>query len=356
METTGNAALRIPDLELHECTNAPGSTANPVGAAGARPPVGSAVVRRTIAGLGRTLITLGLLILLFVGYQLWGTGLYEARAQHRLEDEFDDRVEEYRSTTTRPPRTTTPGPSTSEPGPSTPTTLAPVPAFEAGDPVAIIQIPDIGVDRVVVQGTDRPDLQKGPGHYPATPFPGQLGNAAIAGHRTTYGAPFFRLDELDVGDEILIKTYWGEFHYEVYAELVVAPTDVGVVANTPGPELTLTTCNPKYSARERLVIKAKLLEERSDVAIPASDGSVDAGVDRDELVGEESLEAGLQGDVSTRSPAIGWGAVAAVVGLAWWWAFRRWRHWATWIVGLFPFLAALFAFYTYLERLLPAGY
>lgn len=310
-------------------------------------------MRVTIAAIGRTLVTLGLLILLFVGYQLWGTGAFQARAQDRLESRFSD----LRSgiATTDPPTTDSTEPdgtptTTAAPGPGAPGELPPI---EAGDPIAVIQIPEIGVDEIVVQGTGRKDLQKGPGHYPATPLPGQIGNAAIAGHRTTYGAPFFRLDELEPGDEIIATSLLGDYVYVVTELLVVKPTDVWVVDNTPDAQLTLTTCHPKYSARERLVVKARLVMEESDAPTAASEQPIDAGVG--ELVGD-SLEAGLAGDLGSRGPAIIWGVVAGMVGLGWWWSFRRWRHVATWLLGVGPFLATLLVFYVYLERLLPAGY
>ena len=84
-------------------------------------------------------------------------------------------------------------------------------------------IPKIGVDKIVVEGVGRNDLRKGPGHYPDTPMPGQPGNAAIAGHRTTYGAPFNRIDELEPGDEILVTTLQGPFTYEVTGTEIVTP-------------------------------------------------------------------------------------------------------------------------------------
>lgn len=316
-------------------------------------------MRATIAAIGRTLVTFGLLILLFVGYQLWGTGIFQARAQDRLENRFTDLRSGAATTTSTPGPTTT----TSTGPPGAPTTTAPgaggdpaeLPPIEAGDPIAIIKIPEIGIDEVVVQGTSRDDLQNGPGHYPATPLPGQIGNAAIAGHRTTYGAPFFRLDELAPGDQILTTSLVGDYVYVVTELLVVKPTDVWVVENTPDAQLTLTTCNPKYSARERLVVKARLVVEESDAPTAASEQPLDAGAGTGELVGD-SLEAGLAGDLDSRGPALVWGIVAGAVGLGWWWSFRRWRHLATWLLGVGPFLAALFVFYVYLERLLPAGY
>ena len=92
------------------------------------------------------------------------------------------------------------------------TTAAPaVPEFASGDVMALLQIPSIGVETYVVSGVQPADLKQGPGHYPDTPMPGQLGNSAIAGHRTTYGQPFYRLDELKAGDQIELTTVQGHF-------------------------------------------------------------------------------------------------------------------------------------------------
>ena len=114
------------------------------------------------------------------------------------------------------------------------------------------------------------DLRKGPGHYPNTPLPGQLGNAAIAGHRTTYGAPFFRVDELAAGDEIIVTTVQGTFRYLVTEIKIVKPTDFSVLDPSPDATLTLTSCNPRYSSRQRIVVKARLDTTKSDDPLPAA--------------------------------------------------------------------------------------
>jgi sortase A len=121
-------------------------------------------------------------------------------------------------------------------------------------------IPVIGVDRYVVQGVAEADLQMGPGHYPGTPLPGQAGNVAIAGHRTTFGAPFFRLNEVHSGDLVyLTDTLGTTWVYSVVRQFVVAPSDVAVLDATRAPELTLTTCNPRFEATSRLVVRAVLI-------------------------------------------------------------------------------------------------
>ena len=199
-----------------------------------------------LGALGRTLISVGTLLLLFVVYQLWGTGLHEARAQHSLSDEFDqllraddDDVHHHPTTGHDLPTTIE---ETTEPAPTTTLEVQPddvIAAFRSGDAVARIRMPKIGLDKIVVEGVDVDDLRKGPGHYRSTPMPGQRGNAAIAGHRTTYGAPFNRIDELDPGDEISVSTPQGDFTYKVLPQknddgsvsghLVVSPNDVWVL-------------------------------------------------------------------------------------------------------------------------------
>ncbi|HUG75337.1 MAG TPA: class E sortase [Acidimicrobiia bacterium] len=138
-----------------------------------------------------------------------------------------------------------------------------------GDPLGRIEIPALGLDWVVVEGTSAAELRKGPGHIPGSPLPGQPGNAVLSGHRTTYGAPFHRLDELSEGDEIIVETTIGRHRYRVVSSLVVAPTDIWVVNGRDGAWLTLTTCHPKYSSRERLVVFAALVEGPNYAAVEA---------------------------------------------------------------------------------------
>jgi sortase A len=135
-------------------------------------------------------------------------------------------------------------------------------------PVTRLIIPKLGVDTIVVEGTTEEALKTGAGHYPGTPLPGELGNVAIAGHRTTYGKPFNRLDELVPGDRVTLETPTGTYEYEMVAPFdghpnpwVVEPTDFSVIDRTPEPTLTLTTCHPKGSARQRLIARLKLLSE-----------------------------------------------------------------------------------------------
>lgn len=130
-----------------------------------------------------------------------------------------------------------------------------------GDALTRIKIPAIGIDVVVVEGTTASALRAGAGHYPTSPLPCEVGNVAIAGHRTTYGRPFHDMDQLAPGDIITLETPIGECTYEVSEEpFVVTPDRTDVVDNTPDKAmLTLTTCHPKGSARERLILRADMV-------------------------------------------------------------------------------------------------
>ena len=126
--------------------------------------------------------------------------------------------------------------------------------------VTPILIHFIGLETYVVEGTDKPALAKGPGHYPDTPLPGEAGNCAIAGHRTMYGHPFRDLDLLEPGDEILTSTADCTAVYRVVRVVVVYPGQTEVVAQTDDDRLTLTACHPKGSASRRLVVMAERTE------------------------------------------------------------------------------------------------
>jgi sortase A len=129
---------------------------------------------------------------------------------------------------------------------------------EDGQAIGRIVIPSIGLDIAVVQGTNTSDLQKGPGHYPSTPFPGEPGTAAIAGHRTTYLAPFRNIDSLHGGNVIRLEMPYGTLNYRVQDTKVVDPTDLAILHRTPYQRLVLTACHPLYSASQRIVAFAKL--------------------------------------------------------------------------------------------------
>ena len=330
-------------------------------------------VAKFLRGLGRLLIWVGAIILAFVAYQLWGTNIAEARAQEDLEDSFSELLSETTTTTTAttttgtstPPTAT--GVTTTTSTPTTTTTTTTTTPPDDGDAVARIVIPAIGVDKIVVEGVSREDLRKGPGHYPGTPMPGQSGNAVIAGHRTTYGAPFHRVDELRSGDEMLLTTVQGSFTYRVTGTDVVSPTDVEVVHDQGDDRLTLTSCHPKYSARQRIVVSARLVDEPAPRPAPTeSDGGDGGGDDGDPVVAEadtptspvesddpEILDGGDRGPAG---PALVWGAVAAAVWLLFFALSRWWRRWPAYVLGAPVFVVALVVFFEAVGRTLPANF
>ena len=130
---------------------------------------------------------------------------------------------------------------------------------DEGDAVGKLLIDRIGLSSVVVEGTDAGDLRKGPGHYPGTPLPGQRGTVAIAGHRTTYGAPFRNIDKLRTGDDIVLAMPYGRFTYRVERTRIVPPTAVWVTQRVSYDRLILSACHPLYSAAKRIVVFAKLV-------------------------------------------------------------------------------------------------
>lgn len=132
--------------------------------------------------------------------------------------------------------------------------------IEPGEALTRIQVPALGLDTIVVEGTTLAALQAGAGHYPQTALPCEEGNTAIAGHRTTYGKPFASIDDLRPGDEITLETPVGRCTYEVAGRpFYTVPTDGGVLApGNGGSFLTLTTCHPPGSAAQRLIVRAEL--------------------------------------------------------------------------------------------------
>ncbi len=283
--------------------------------------------------------------MLFVAYELWGTGLTTDSHQNALRQQFDKELRSHHVPT-----------STKGTTPDTPT-VAPLKGEQptavqaaSGEPVAIIDIPKIGIDYIAVQGTDAPDLERGPGHYVGTALPGNAGNAAFAGHRTTYAAPFYNLNEVTTGDSIYVTTIQGRFQYQVTGPpLVVDPSDSNVLNPTPTPTLTLTTCNPRFSASTRLVVTAALVSPAvaaAPVKHPAQTGSSKSNTANDSLTGSG-------GGVGA---AILWGIGCAVFALAVWLLYRRVRKWWTLPIGAVGLLVLLFFFFGALNPLLPAGY
>jgi sortase A len=238
-------------------------------------------------GLGYTLLVAGVLLGGFVAYQLWVTGLFARHGQAGLRAELEARAAvtapalvPYDPATglqaapfTVPADLPNPGeidlaaalqaaglpPASAAPSGTSSTVLVSETPPPDGDAVGRIRIPTAGVDWTVVEGVNAGDLRRGAGHMPNTALPGQPGNAVISGHRTTYGAPFYHLDRVTPGDLITVTTVAGTHAYQVVQVMVVAPREIWVTEQWEGSWLTLTTCNPRFSARQRLVVVARLV-------------------------------------------------------------------------------------------------
>jgi sortase A len=405
--------------------------------------------RGVVGGAGKVLIAVGVLMFGFVAYQLWGTGIENELAQQRLEDDFDqmlagvdkasptDLAEADGGETdvrTAPPAPTTtssilisdaieagdasPVPAAAPSAPAVPVAEQRIPELDNGAALARLEIPAIDVDDIVVAGIGVSDLKKGPGHFPDTPLPGQLGNSAIAGHRTTYGAPFFDVDQLEVGDEMIVTTLTGRYVYEIEAQQVVEPSAYEVVATSDPSRATLTlvSCEPKWTAQNRIVITGALDVERSgpigeplldygrsldatvaktprtsaddaaplgtgvvgELAVPdnprpvvssngavtgsmiEADGSITAstsfGVEPTSSALADAFDQGWFSDPAANVHVGLWGAALALIAAGSWWLSRRsGRNLVGAAAGVAPFVLALFFFYQNVNRLLPPG-
>ena len=408
---------------------------------------------RLMTGLGKGLMIIGVLILAFAAFQLWGTGLSEARAQSELADRFANQLRDQRQLQDQQQSQAAVDPrledaatvGQADGAPTTPDKPEPlvvaVPddpaaennqqaeqrlqkqeqqlqeqkedqglqelaAVEVGDPIGVLTIPAIGVEKTIAEGTTRDVLRSGPGHYPSTPRPGQRGNVAIAGHRTTHGAPFLDIDQLNPGDEITVETVEGTYTYAVEGQLdsggnavghlIVRPEDVGVIMDQGDDRLTLTACHPKYSARERIIVTAVLVS--APPAPPAPTPDPDPGLDAtqpssaaqanqepdpesgppvapelptkplddlaetaiddlafsepafEETAGSESL--GWQARYAM--PTGLWAAATALIGLLGWGFGRIWRRFPAYAMAVPPLTLSLYYCFVNLERFIPA--
>jgi len=300
-------------------------------------------MRRAVDVFGRVLIGLGVVLLLFTAYQIWGTSLLEAHTQTALRNTL---VHETNNDNVRKALTDAAALDKLPTGP--PLTASRTDAPPEGQPIGDIRIPVIGVNQVVVEGTNTPDLRKGPGHYTGTPLPGQSGNAAVAGHRTTYGHPFYNLDAVKVGDPIVVTTLQGIFVYDTTRSWVISPTDTNVIRNQPADLITLTTCNPRFSASTRLIVQGKLAHSQLYAnTLPAA--ALHADPKSNDLAGDNAVQL---------SDTLFWGFLILVVGGAVLYLAHRFRpqRWPIWIGGVLGILVFLWFFFGAVSPLLPASF
>ncbi len=227
---------------------------------------------RALRMVGWASIAAGTLVLLYLVYSLAFTGTTTIQAQRSLRQDWDRAVARERgewdlAVTPRP------GTAAAAAQPDSPATPVPPPPAPSGSAVAVMRFLRPGRAQplvhaeplVVVEGVGTEELKRGPGHYPGTALPGEAGNFAVAGHRTTYGAPFFHLDQLVPGDVIEVTARSGAvLSYRVARAQVVEPSATWTIAPDPletgKPTVTLTTCFPRFSDRQRLVVFAELVE------------------------------------------------------------------------------------------------
>jgi sortase A len=261
--------------------------------------------------LTRTMTAVGLLVLLFVLYELFATSIMEARSQSALLASFRERL-------------------------SHPATLQPA---ALGDGVAILEIPRLQSQVVVVEGVRPVDLQHGPGHDPGSPLPGQVGNAVMEGHRTTYGAPFRDIASLERGDTIGVFTTQGRFTYTILE--VRQTTNVPTIATTDQVGyLTLITSDPPYFPTHQVQVLAQLVTQP---LAPPGDVQLAVGAVRN----------GSGVDERAFGPVLLWGELLAAALVLAWVLYRRWSPWATHLITSPIIVALMFLLFSSIDRLLP---
>ncbi len=292
---------------------------------------------------------IGIILILFAGWQIWGTSITEHHAQSSLKAEF---AEHLRQRVIQPPSS---GSSTSDASnayavQSLISVAQRITSPPEGSVLARLQIPAIGVSEYVVSGTAAADLSRGPGHYIGTAMPGQAGNVAIAGHRTTYGAPFYRLGSLVPGDPIVLTTLGGQtLTYVVSrAPVSVLPGNTSILGYFGDNRLTLTTCTPPFSATHRLVVVAAL----ELPGVPASHATLSTA----------TVPTRLYGVVGSATSTWNWGHLPVVLlalcvlialGLGHRPLGRSFGPWNKWLILAPIWVAGLYLFFQGLSGLLP---
>ncbi len=340
---------------------------------------------KVLINIAKVLVVGGVLLLGFVGYQLWGTGIQHSRAQSALSNDFEkleaEFVEVSENNELSAPNETDEIliDSIARRGDFegnikfrlTDSVVEKLPNLyrETGKAIARIANQRIGLNEIVVEGTEVDDLKKGPGHYATTPFPGQPGNVAIAGHRTTYGAPFANIQKLEVEDEIIVTTIQGTFIYKVMelgedgeAFKIVHPDQNEELTYQGGNHLTLTSCHPRFSASERIIVRAELVDapvvplprpNQATTTESFSSATAPVGV-------EVATTIGLSGDSSARLPVaiLSIIFVALIAGVIFakkkWGENKRFLKWIIYGTSCLPVLATIGGLYYFVDRMLPS--
>ncbi|MBI2710239.1 MAG: class E sortase [Actinobacteria bacterium] len=321
--------------------------AAPLGAAVAR---GRTDRRTVLRGLGQGLTAVGAVLALFLAYQVWTSGIVHSRAQQLLVPSFRAAALRRAALASSASAATDDGQSGlltsgsgSDPAPAGPTALPPPPS--AGAPIAILQVPSIGIDEVVVQGAGAAQLRSGPGHDPSTSMPGEPGASAIAGARVGYGGPFRALDRVRRGADVFVTTWAGRFRYEVESVAVVRSGEPDPVrAERPWSSLVLLTSAPRFLATQRLAVVARLRTRPLTGPLATKPSALQPG---------PGAFGGARGGVVPlvlRSQLL---VVAFFVSRR---LYRRWLRWPTYLLTSPVLLALLIGVFESLGSLLPATF
>jgi sortase A len=303
-----------------------------------------------LARAGRIMTWVGILLILFFVHQFWMSGITESRDQQLLLGQLQNEA----GTGGGAPAGSTSGQQSgvltgeeSKTGgtPAKPKAQAEPEPPSLGDPVALLQIPSLELEAVVVEGTTGGQLARGPGHFRNTVMPGVKGNTAIAGKRTTYGGPFSNLENLEPGDQIQTTTSRGVFRYQVDRKArTVSPGQRDPLRPTKSGRLTLITSDPAYLATDRLVVTARMLSKpvKSETAAPTA------------VVDEP--ESGLSGDFRVWAQTLIYAQLLVATFLVARILYRRWLRWPTYLITTPILLAMLILFFESVSMLLPATF
>lgn len=370
---------------------------------------------RPIRTFGLGIAWIALIGILFLFYQLWGTGFYESQSQDDLALQFENLLvaQPVIALPTTTTTTSVPAPTGTTPIESTPTNAFSPPDAQTleqirrvvnaqdGDVIARMLVPAIDLDKYVVEGVGVSDLRKGIGRYRGSAHIGDLGNAALAGHRSTYGEPFGRIGELLPGDQISLVTPIGTAIYEVMdpndyvatwaskvrsvgiGHVIVGPTDEFVIGDVGDNRLTLTACHPRFSAEERLIVVARLVDGRLPLLdpmygippavqqpVPEPEPLLEGQtppetttttttippplVERDPPKAVESLQVSMTGLPTELAPSFVLALLLLVVMTAVAVVANKTGRVTAILLGIAPFLFVLWQFFTHLELVLPA--
>jgi sortase A len=303
-----------------------------------------------LARAGRILTWVGILLILFFVHQFWMSGITESRDQQLLLGQLQNEAgtgggAPAGSSSGQQSGVLTGEESKTGGAPAKPKAEAEPEPPSLGDPIALLQIPSLELEAVVVEGTTGGQLARGPGHFRNTVMPGVKGNTAIAGKRTTYGGPFSNLESLEPGDQIQTTTSRGVFRYQVDRKArAVSPGQRDPLRPTKSGRLTLVTSDPEYLATDRLVVTARMLSRpvKSEGAAPTS------------VVDEP--ESGLSGDFRVWAQTVIYAQLLVAAFLGARFLYRRWLRWPTYLITTPILLAMLILFFESVSMLLPATF